>query len=82
MFALINVTLLHLTYMKNFKNVLGVVIVVLVVGLLYVFLVNPAEAPIRDRDEDMVACTMDAMQCPDGSYVGRSGPNCEFVCPE
>jgi len=26
-------------------------------------------------------CTMDAMVCPDGSYVGRSGPNCEFVCP-
>jgi hypothetical protein len=25
-------------------------------------------------------CTMDAMQCPDGSWVGRSGPNCEFVC--
>jgi hypothetical protein len=28
-----------------------------------------------------VACTMDAMMCPDGSYVGRSGPKCEFVCP-
>ncbi|MCR4279496.1 MAG: hypothetical protein NUV78_02025 [Candidatus Zambryskibacteria bacterium] len=28
-----------------------------------------------------VTCTMDAMQCPDGSYVGRSGPKCEFVCP-
>lgn len=28
-----------------------------------------------------VFCTMDAMQCPDGSYVGRTGPNCEFVCP-
>ncbi|MEF2175043.1 MAG: hypothetical protein V3575_01120, partial [Candidatus Absconditabacteria bacterium] len=26
-------------------------------------------------------CTMDAMQCPDGSWVGRSGPNCEFQCP-
>jgi hypothetical protein len=26
-------------------------------------------------------CTMDAKQCPDGSFVGRSGPNCEFVCP-
>lgn len=25
-------------------------------------------------------CTMDAMQCPDGSWVGRSGPRCEFVC--
>ncbi len=28
-----------------------------------------------------VACTMDAKMCSDGSYVGRSGPNCEFVCP-
>jgi len=30
-----------------------------------------------------VACTMEAKQCPDGSYVSRSGPNCEFAaCPE
>ena len=30
-----------------------------------------------------VACTLEAKQCPDGSYVGRSGPNCEFAaCPE
>lgn len=29
-----------------------------------------------------VACTMEAKQCPDGSYVGRQGPNCEFAaCP-
>jgi hypothetical protein len=28
------------------------------------------------------ACTMEAMLCPDGSYVGRTGPNCEFSpCP-
>lgn len=27
------------------------------------------------------ACASDAMQCPDGLFVGRSGPNCEFVCP-
>jgi hypothetical protein len=28
------------------------------------------------------ACTMDAMICPDGSAVGRTGPNCEFApCP-
>ncbi len=32
-------------------------------------------------EEEGVMCTMDAMQCPDGSYVGRTGPNCEFVCP-
>jgi hypothetical protein len=28
-----------------------------------------------------VACTMDAKQCPDGSWVGRTGPKCQFVCP-
>ncbi len=29
-----------------------------------------------------VACTMEAKMCPDGSYVGRSGPKCEFdPCP-
>lgn len=28
------------------------------------------------------ACTMDAKLCPDGSAVGRTGPNCEFAeCP-
>ena len=28
------------------------------------------------------ACTEEAKQCPDGSYVGRSGPSCEFApCP-
>ena len=27
-------------------------------------------------------CTMDAKMCPDGSYVGREGPDCEFAaCP-
>src|SRR3989344_5929846 len=30
--------------------------------------------------EEGTICTMDAMQCPDGSWVGRSGPNCAFVC--
>ncbi len=33
------------------------------------------------RFEEAVFCTADALQCPDGSYVGRTGPNCEFVCP-
>jgi hypothetical protein len=38
------------------------------------FLAAPASA--------QVACTMDAKQCPDGSYVSRTGPNCEFApCP-
>ena len=37
---------------------------------------------IKDEPNDSVFCTMDAKQCPDGSYVGRTGPNCEFAaCP-
>jgi len=33
--------------------------------------------------QQSVVCTMDAKQCPDGSYVGREGPKCEFkACPE
>lgn len=37
--------------------------------------------PITPMPEP-VACTMEAKQCPDGSYVGRQGPNCEFAaCP-
>jgi|SRR3989344_2314944 len=29
-----------------------------------------------------VACTLEAKLCPDGSAVGRTGPNCEFAeCP-
>lgn len=31
--------------------------------------------------DNMVMCTMDAKQCSDWSWVGRTGPNCEFVCP-
>lgn len=31
---------------------------------------------------DSVVCTADAKLCADGSYVGRTGPNCEFAsCP-
>jgi len=34
-------------------------------------------------DQGQIACTQEAKQCPDGSYVGRTGPNCEFaVCPK
>ena len=34
-----------------------------------------------DSEDDTMFCTMDAMQCPDGSYVGRSLPGCAFRCP-
>ena len=38
---------------------------------------------IRNQDASISqGCTMEALICPDGSAVGRSGPNCEFSpCP-
>lgn len=31
---------------------------------------------------EQTVCTLEAKLCPDGSYVGRTGPNCEFsACP-
>lgn len=35
------------------------------------------------QDDQMTMCTMDAQTCPDGSYVGRIPPDCNFApCPQ
>ncbi|MFA7394999.1 MAG: TspO/MBR family protein [Candidatus Paceibacterota bacterium] len=37
-------------------------------------------SPINSGEE--IVCTMDAKQCPDGSFVGRIPPDCDFApCP-
>lgn len=34
------------------------------------------------RKKEQGMCTQEAKRCPDGSYVGRTGENCEFAaCP-
>ena len=39
-------------------------------------------AETEDELSSSRVCPQDAMQCPDGSWVGRSGPNCTFApCP-
>lgn len=40
---------------------------------------NPGPSPDESTSTTVIACTAEAKQCPDGSYVGRSGPNCEFA---
>ena len=36
----------------------------------------------QDALSEESVCTMDAKVCPDGTFVGRVGPNCEFAkCP-
>lgn len=42
---------------------------------------NVNKVPVTVTPAEPVFCTMDAFECPDGSWVGRTGPNCEFVCP-
>lgn len=56
-------------------------IVALVLGLLFLALVG-GFSPDLTNAQGAVACTMDAKICPDGTAVGRVGPNCEFSpCP-
>ena len=39
-------------------------------------------AAVTNHNTNVVACTDEAKLCPDGSAVGRTGPNCEFTeCP-
>ncbi|HJY98465.1 MAG TPA: PsbP-related protein [Patescibacteria group bacterium] len=46
--------------------------------ILSTFKLNPTGTPSASP----VACTLEAKICPDGTAVGRSGPNCEFApCP-
>jgi hypothetical protein len=36
----------------------------------------------KEKPKDII-CTQDAKQCPDGSYVSRISPSCDFAaCPE
>lgn len=43
---------------------------------------NLPEVNNKPPETGTVACTLDAKLCPDGSAVGRTGPNCEFSpCP-
>lgn len=60
---------------KRLFLLIGVFLVILVGLVAYTLLV-------KNSKQEGIACTQEAMQCPDGSYVGRTGPNCEFSpCP-
>ena len=62
---------------SNKKVLLVLFAVLLLVGVLFVFW------PKNSSQTEPIFCTQEAQQCPGGSYVGRTGPNCEFApCPE
>lgn len=63
--------------MKKIILLVGLGLLAVVAILVYRFW--PSQLPV---DNQSVACTEEAKLCPDGSYVGRTGSNCEFtVCP-
>lgn len=68
------------------KTVLWIIVILVVAIGAYAIFGGGDEAVSEDVDlnngGNSVVCTMDAKLCPDGSYVGRVGPNCEFAaCP-
>lgn len=70
---------------KKYLNttILGGFILLLLSGLVLASIIikenNNSEQ--QNNIPEGTVCTMDAKMCPDGTYVGRTGPNCEFVCP-
>ncbi len=51
---------------------------ILIVGAILIYTVAKRPLP----SERGTHCSADAQLCPDGSYVIRTGPNCEFAdCP-
>lgn len=74
-------------FQKLFDNPIGppwgVIGQVAVIVILFIFAWSVTHTGIQTNSEEPVPCTLEAKVCPDGSSVGREGPNCEFTsCPE
>lgn len=55
---------------------------IIIISVLVIASVGFFVWPGLSDNEEGGFCTMDAKMCPDGSYVGRVGPSCEFAaCP-
>ena len=72
--------------MKNQQGFIAIALIAIlaVVAGLTMYSYNRQDGPKNTPPpyQEPVACTMEAKICPDGSAVGRTGPNCEFsACP-
>jgi len=62
--------------LKSKKIIFAIFVSILIFGFFFFIKTEISKAP-----KDTV-CTTEAKLCPDGSSVGRTGPNCEFsACP-
>ena len=57
-------------------------LVIITIGFLVLVVIGTSVFLISEKEPMQIACTEEAKICPDGSAVGRTGPNCEFeACP-
>lgn len=59
--------------MKNTYILMSLLVLVVVGAVAFVSL------NMNNKNIEPIACTMEAKLCPDGTAVGRTGPNCEFA---
>ncbi len=58
-------------------NIIIIFLFAILIGGALAFYISLMSSPIQTK-----GCTMEAKICPDGSGVGRTGPNCDFApCP-
>ncbi len=64
--------------MKMKKLSSGIVVAIVIVCALYIYYASLQ----KTVSTSSVICSADTKVCSDGSYIARSGPNCEFAfCP-
>jgi hypothetical protein len=72
-------------FLKNYSSRTGVSLAASTTAEIITHISGSTEGSASDTatsSDEFMACTMDAKMCPDGSYVGRTGPACEFAaCP-
>lgn len=66
----------------NTRTLIIILIILVLVAIGFAVFGSHTSVPAENNDDVGVVCTMEAKLCPDGSYVGRTGPHCEFAaCP-
>lgn len=74
-----------MSHQQGFISIILILIIVAALaGIAGFVLVEqlPSYTIVSPETKRPVACTEEAKQCSDGSYVSRTGPNCEFAeCP-
>lgn len=68
---------------KQVQRAIIIVAIIIVLALIVWFEYKKQPLAIApQKQQPVVACTLEAKLCPDGSYVGRVAPDCHFApCP-